>query len=269
VNTKNETAAASESTPIVFVVHGDASVRVTMDWISRAAGFELRIGSGMDEVCESRPRHVPACLVLDAGVWDMRASRALLSHRSETPVIFIAEHGDVVKAVSAMKAGAAEFLMKPIQEHAMLMAVQSAVDRSRAAISWERKLQWLGARYSSLTARERQVMDLVVAGLLNKQVSAQLGINIMTVKVHRHHAMRKMQANSFADLVRMAAMLQTSLHPNHAVHQSAIHSPQGGPWRLQTGLMDVPFRMTQAASRHRSSGNNSTWSGAPGQLAVL
>jgi FixJ family two-component response regulator len=244
VHTNNEHVPRLEPPPTVFVIHNDVSVRVTMNWISRVAGFGFTVCAGASELFDYRRDHVPSCLILDAALWDVHAIQlgTLLSARSETPVIFVAERGDVLTAVKAMKAGAVEFLMKPISESAMFMAVQSAMDRSRAAVALARDLQLLGGRYSSLTRRQRQVMICIVAGFMNKHVAEHLGISIITAKVHRHHVMKKMRAASLADLVRMAAKLRLShyilepqlpsslsAHLDHRGAQLIGESRNGGP----------------------------------------
>jgi len=161
----------------------------------------------------NRPRsQVPSCLVLDIslpGLNGLELQRQIASEQMKVPIIFVTGHGDVPKTVQAMKAGAIEFLTKPFNDEALLAAVRQALEQSRLAHVHDSEVQELHQRYASLTNRERQVMALVVNGLLNKQVGGELGISEITVKAHRGHVMHKMKANSLADLVRMSTMLSS------------------------------------------------------------
>jgi FixJ family two-component response regulator len=259
-------AVRHESTPIVFVVHEDASVRLTMDWISRAAGFELKTCAGAAEFFGRRRAHAPGCLILDAALWDMHRVELhrFLSDGSETPVVFIAERGDVPMAVRAMKAGAVEFLMNPIDEHALFIAVQAAIDRSQAAITRGGELRMLGERYATLTLRERQVMVRVLCGQLNKHVAEQLGISVVTVKVHRHRAMQKMRATSFAELVRMGSTLQLPNCFFHAPHRSSIIGSDLVDLRIDDDSWQGSHPTLQTATTSwRVDGPPPRWSRAP------
>ena len=194
---------------IVFVVDDDISVRESLELLIKSAGWQAEtFASGQDFL--DRPRAVvPGCLLLDVklpGFNGLEVQRQL-AERTEIPIIFITGHGDVPMSVQAMKAGAVEFLTKPFNDDVLLDAVRGAIERSRAALRRDSEMQVLRDGYASLTPREREVMVLVVSGLLNKQVGGELGISEITVKAHRGQVMRKMKADSLPDLVTMAARL--------------------------------------------------------------
>jgi FixJ family two-component response regulator len=197
--------------PIVFVVDNDISVRESLESLIRSEGWQPETFSSGQEFL-ARPRAlVPSCLVLDCslpGLHGLELQKRVAADRRDMPVIFITGCGDVATTVQAMKAGAVEFLTKPFAEDALLSAIRVALDRSRAALSRELQMRVLQERHGSLSLRERQVMALVVCGLLNKQIGAELGISEITVKAHRGKAMQKMKAESLVDLVRMAAKLR-------------------------------------------------------------
>ncbi len=199
----------SEVGSLVFVVDDDLSVRESLEGLIRTAGWRPETFASAQEFL-SRPRAtVPCCLVLDVtlpGLTGLELQQQL-AERTEMPIIFITGHGDVPTSVRAMKAGAVEFLTKPFKDDVLLDAIRSAIERSRVALSLDSEVRALRTRYESLTPRERDVMVLVVAGLLNKQVGGQLGISEITVKAHRGQVMRKMKADSLPDLVTMAARL--------------------------------------------------------------
>jgi FixJ family two-component response regulator len=196
-------------TPIVFVVDDDVSVRESLELLIKHAGWQPELFASAQEFL-SRPRAtVPNCMVLDVslpGLTGLELQRQL-ADRTDMPIIFITGHGDVPMSVRAMKAGAIEFLTKPFRDDELLQAIRDAIERSRAALRLDSELRTLRDCYASLTQREREVMVLVVSGLLNKQVGGELGISEITVKAHRGQVMRKMQADSLPDLVRMAARL--------------------------------------------------------------
>jgi FixJ family two-component response regulator len=200
----------SHATPIVFVVDDDISVRESLELLIRCAGWEPETFASAQDFL-SRPRvHVPSCMVLDVGLPDLNGldlQTRVAVDRSDMPIIFITGNGDVPMTVRAMKAGAVEFLTKPFGDEVLLTAIRHAIERSDAALVHEAELQLLRDRHASLSRREREVMALVVSGLLNKQIGNELGISEITVKAHRGRAMRGMEANSLADLVTMAARL--------------------------------------------------------------
>jgi FixJ family two-component response regulator len=196
-------------TPIVFVVDDDISVRESLDPLIQAAGWRAETFASAQDFL-ARPRAtVPSCLVLDVSLPGLNGLelQQQLTQRTDMPIIFITGYGDVPMTVRAMKAGAVEFLTKPFNDEELLNAIRDALARSRAALQLDAEMQALKNCYASLTAREREVMALVVAGLLNKQVGGELGISEITVKAHRGQVMRKMKADSLPDLVTMAARL--------------------------------------------------------------
>ena len=199
----------ADVTPIVFVVDDDISVRDSLELLIRTAGWQSETFASAQEFL-SRPRAaVPCCLVLDVTLpgRDGLELQRQLADRTEMPIIFITGHGDVPMSVRAMKAGAVEFLTKPIKDDVLLDAIRGAIERSRSALRLDSEMRALRNCYDSLTPREREVMGLVVSGLLNKQVGGELGISEITVKAHRGQVMRKMKAGSLPDLVTIAARL--------------------------------------------------------------
>ena len=196
-------------TPVVFVVDDDVSVREALEPLIRFAGWQPETFASAQEFLD-RPRlTVPSCLVLDVSLPDLNGLdlQKRIVDRTDMPIIFITGHGDVPMTVRAMKAGAVEFLTKPFDDEALLSAIRNAIERSEAALGDEANLRVLRERYASLSPREREVMSLVVSGLLNKQVGGELGISEITVKAHRGRVMQKMKAASLADLVTMGARL--------------------------------------------------------------
>jgi FixJ family two-component response regulator len=198
-----------DATSIVFVVDDDVSVRESVELLIRTAGWRPEtFASAQDFLSRPRPT-VPCCLVLDVtlpGLSGLELQQQI-AERTEMPIIFITGHRDVPMTVQAMKAGAVEFLTKPFTDDVLLDAIAGAIERSRIAVHQESEMQGLRSAYASLTPREREVMALVVSGLLNKQVGGELGISEITVKAHRGQMMRKMNADSLPELVTMAARL--------------------------------------------------------------
>jgi len=206
----------SHATPIVFVVDDDVSVRESLELLIRCEGWQPETFASAREFL-ARPRGlVPSCLVLDVslpGLSGLDLQKDIAVERPDMPIIFITGYGDVPMTVQAMKAGAVEFLTKPFSDDALLSGIRQALERSESALGDEAEMRTLRDRYASLTGREREVMALVVAGLLNKQVGSDLGISEITVKAHRGRMMQKMKADSLADLVNMAGRLGLARAP--------------------------------------------------------
>lgn len=196
--------------PTVFIVDDDESVRASLELLVRSAGWQPEAFSSAREFLARPPAERPSCLLLDFGLPDLNGLevQALLAGRGEMPIIFVTGYGDVPMTVRAMQAGAVDFLTKPYDAETLLFAIRRALERSATALAHNAHLQQLRGCYESLSRRERQVMTLVVDGRLNKQVGGELGISEITVKAHRGKLMRKMQANSFADLVRKMMTLR-------------------------------------------------------------
>jgi FixJ family two-component response regulator len=203
-------APKTQPKPIVFVVDDDISVRESLELLINFAGWQPETFSSATEFL-ARPRTTsPGCLVLDVSLPDLNGlelQKLIASELTHMPIIFITGHGDVPMTVQAMKAGAVEFLIKPFDDEVLLTAIRHAITRSAAVLDDQSEISALGSSYDLLTPREQEVMRLVVAGMLNKQIALKLGISEITVKAHRGKMMQKMKADSVADLVKTAVRL--------------------------------------------------------------
>jgi FixJ family two-component response regulator len=200
----------SETQPVVFVVDDDPSVREALSSLFRSVGLRVQLFTSAAEFLNMEPSTAPSCLVLDVrlpGVSGLDFQTELAKANMHIPIIFITGHGDIPMTVKAMKAGAVEFLTKPFRDQDMLDAVQLAFAKDRARRESEKSTSDVRANFEALTSREQEVMALVTAGLMNKQIAAEIGVSEITVKFHRGNVMRKMGARSLADLVKMAGIL--------------------------------------------------------------
>jgi FixJ family two-component response regulator len=201
------------ATPTVVVVDDDISIRESLELLIQNEGWQPALFESAQEFLERSPTVVPSCLILDVNLPDLSGldiQQRISDEKSSTPIIFITGYGDIPTSVRAMKAGAAEFLTKPLDDAILIAAIREAVLRSQANLRREGALRQLQERFGSLSKREREVMNLVVKGLMNKQVGFELGISEITVKAHRGKVMEKMRATTFVDLVNMAASLGIS-----------------------------------------------------------
>jgi RNA polymerase sigma factor (sigma-70 family) len=200
----------TELQPVVFIVDDDASVRDALMRLIHSVGLRVELFGSAQEFLQYRRPDVPSCLVLDVrlpGMGGLDLQRQLARANTQIPIIFITAHGDIPMSVHAMKAGAVEFLTKPFRDQDLLDAIQIALERDRARLQREAEIAVLREHFESLTQREREVVAMVVSGMPNKQIAADIGITENTVKVHRSRAMEKMQAQSLADLVKMVERL--------------------------------------------------------------
>jgi FixJ family two-component response regulator len=203
-------AVKSQQRPIVFVVDDDISVRESLELLIKFAGWQPETFSSAEDFLAHPRTSTPSCLVLDVSLPDLNGlelQKLIASQRTDMPIIFITGHGDVPMTVQAMKAGAVEFLTKPFDDEVLLSAIRHALKRSMAVLDDQAEIAALRSNYESLTPREREVLRLVVAGMLNKQIGLQLGISEITVKAHRGKMMQKMKAESLAGLVKTAVRL--------------------------------------------------------------
>jgi FixJ family two-component response regulator len=209
MRTNNETA-------VIAVVDDDPSVRKGLERLIRSMGWRAETFSSATEFLDRSGSEAPSCIVLDLqlpGLSGLELQNRMAEAGLETPIVFLTGHGNIPASVRAIKAGAVEFLTKPFEEQDLLKAIQEAIERDRRTRQQHAELYDLRDRYQSLTAREQEVMQQVISGLLNKQIAGELNITEDTVKFHRGHIMRKMQADSLADLVRMAESLGIRSHP--------------------------------------------------------
>jgi FixJ family two-component response regulator len=215
--------------PVVFVIDDDISVRESLELLIHGAGWQAETFGSAREFLSHPPAHAPHCLVLDVTLPDMNGlelQERISVDPTHMPIIFMSAYGDVATTVKAMKAGAVEFLTKPFREETLLTAIQCAIDRSHDLLGCAAETARLRKCYASLSQRESEVMALVVSGRLNKQVANELGLSEVTVKAHRGKVMRKMNADSLADLVRMAARL--GIESNRSKHPlKAASAPNG------------------------------------------
>ncbi len=204
--------------PIVFVVDEDISVRESLEHLIHSAGWRPETFASPEEFLAQPRPHVPNCLILALSHPDtngLEVQRQIARERPEMPIVVISSYEDIPTTVQAMKAGAVDFLVKPCSHDTLLAAIRQSLERSRLSLEREVELRDVRSCYTSLTPRERQVMALVVSGLLNKQIGGELGISEITVKAHRGQVMHKMRANSLPDLVRMAVKLRPARHAIH------------------------------------------------------
>jgi FixJ family two-component response regulator len=204
----------ADARPTIFVVDDDASVRDAISNLLESVGLQAKVFESTEAFWKAPRPSAPSCLVLDVrlpGVGGLEFQEQLAKANISIPIIFITAHGDVPMTSRAMKAGAIEFLMKPFQKEELLAAIHHGIERDRVRRQERAAISVLQTRVEQLTPREREVMDLVVTGMINKEIGAQLGLSEVTIKIHRSRLMQKMEASSFAELVRMADKLKSRM----------------------------------------------------------
>jgi FixJ family two-component response regulator len=204
----------ADARPTIFVVDDDASVRDAISNLLESVGLQAKVFESTEAFWKAPRPSAPSCLVLDVrlpGVGGLEFQEQLAKANVSIPIIFITAHGDVPMTSRAMKAGAIEFLMKPFQKEELLAAIHHGIERDRVRRQEWAAISVLQTRVEQLTPREREVMDLVVTGMINKEIGAQLGLSEVTIKIHRSRLMQKMEASSFAELVRMADKLKSRM----------------------------------------------------------
>ncbi|SNT06182.1 response regulator transcription factor [Pseudomonas segetis] len=209
-HSKSAQGSAEQKGPVVYVVDDDASMRLALDGLLRSIGLQVETFESSQEFLDFPKGNVPSCLVLDVrlrGESGLNFQEQIEKHGVQMPIVFMTGHGDIAMTVKAMKAGAVDFLAKPFRDQDMLDAVSAALVKDGQRLASQQSIATLQAAYASLTAREREVMGFVVAGLMNKQIAYELNLSEVTVKVHRGQVMRKLTARSVADLVRKAETL--------------------------------------------------------------
>jgi FixJ family two-component response regulator len=209
---------AKRDQPVVFIIDDDPSVREALEDLLRSVGLGVESFASTQEFLQRKRPDAPGCIVLDVrlpGPSGLEFQRTLMTSRLSLPVIFISGHGDISMSVQAIKAGAIDFLTKPLHEQKLLDAIQTAIERDRARRIGEKDIAQLQERFETLTPREREVMMIVITGCPNKQIAADLKLSEMTVKIHRSQMMRKMKAKSLVDLVRMADTLRAGSGDSH------------------------------------------------------
>ena len=257
----------SPDSPVVFVVDDDVSVRESVELLILSAGWQPETFASAEEFLERSPIDGSSCLVLDVTLPSLSGLdlQKRILDRADMPIIFITGYGDVPTTVEAMKAGAVEFLTKPFADDVLVKAIGQALERSPTVVAHETQLRALRECYTSLTPRERETMALVVSGLLNKQIAAELGISEITVKAHRGRVMRKMGIDSLANLVRVAAALDPPAQSTSDQHHGPIDRGHVHPYLSSQDRLErftCTGDKTSAAGERTGAKGDRTWTGA-------